>query len=88
MRKTSGYYVRKHVTKETENWWKTAETIYEEFPQTVPDSLSPLLEKSLGETEIFVSIAELREIQAWAIGMNGWRTDHPYCPMIFSKTGI
>jgi hypothetical protein len=88
MRRTSGFCVTKIQNSETDQWWKMAETIYEEYPQSIPDSLGPLLEKSLNENEVFVSAAELKEIQAWAIGTAGWRPDPPYAPMVFTKGGI
>ena len=76
--------VKKNINNQTEIWWKCAQIMYDLHPELCPDSVSPLFEKSLNENEILISRNDLKEIQAWATGITGWR-DYPECPLIYQK---
>lgn len=76
--------VKKNFNSETALWWDSAQLMYDINPELCPDSVAPLFEKSLNEEEILISRNDLKEVQAWAIGLIGWR-DIPSCPLIFEK---
>lgn len=65
------------VNDDTKAWWAAAKQAYNEYPLSVPDSVYPLLDENWGEKEIIATRNEIRDIQAWAIGLPGWIAHKP-----------
>lgn len=58
-------------------WWEVARKLLEEYPESIPDSIHSLIDETFDETEILCTKNEIKDIQAWAIGLAGWSTTHP-----------
>lgn len=61
---------------ENESWWHHAQEIYLIVPDSVPESIHPLIDPNWNETEVVATRAEVRDAQAWAIGIAGWNSQN------------
>lgn len=69
--------------EQTKLWWEVARQTYREYPQSIPEAVHPLVDEAWNDEEIIATKSELKDIQAWAIGVPGWISAHP--ALRFSK---
>lgn len=79
------FSVKKNFNDETKLWWESAQMMLDMHPDSCPDAIAPLFDKSINEEEVLVSRSELKEIQAWAVGLPGWDSSLMYGPLIFER---
>lgn len=61
---------------ETEAWWYHAKEFYNLYPDAVPEAIHPLFDPEWNETEVVATRGEVKDAQAWAIGISGGKTNY------------
>lgn len=69
--------------EDTKHWWSVAHNLYAVRPDLTPDAISPLLDEAWGETEVFATSKDVKEVQSWATGIDGW--NNKGSPLQFKK---
>lgn len=66
------------AVKNSENaaWWAHALEAFANIPESVPEFIHPLLDPNWNETEVVATRAEVRDAQAWATGIPGWKANN------------
>lgn len=70
-------------TDENKAWWESAQRIFADNPDAVPEVLHPLIDPTWNETEAMATRNEVKYAQAWLIGVPGWNDLHS--PLLFKK---
>lgn len=78
------WIVKANKNSETQAWWNNVANIFLNYPDSIPDAIDPLIDPQWSETAIMATNEDVRHIQAWATGIDGWITRNS--PLSFEKT--
>ena len=82
-RRAPNWIIKANKNPDTQTWWNNVANIFANYPESIPADIDPLIDPQWEENIVMATNEDVRNIQAWATGIEGWNSRNS--PLIFEK---